>query len=123
MLTDRNFAKKMKDYFAHVAQPSVSDIALLKVGRHFRLDNGDKVVLARDRLEGEALRRLVRPEEHLLVPDFGAPVTLIEGTSIAQGVRMMLSYGKAPPDGSSIIHFHNGQSHLLSPFQTPGTEA
>ncbi|NIR17735.1 MAG: hypothetical protein GWN86_29065, partial [Desulfobacterales bacterium] len=49
LLTDKNFADRMRDYFLYTKEPSMKDIPLLKVGRHFRLDSGDKVIVARNK--------------------------------------------------------------------------
>lgn len=68
LLTDKNFADKIRDYFNYTEHPSLRDIPLLKMGRHFRLDNGDKIIVARNEHESKSLKDLCRPGDHLLAP-------------------------------------------------------
>jgi len=49
LLTDPSFTKRLRDLFAHYSDPSLNDIELLKVGRHFRLSAHAKLVVGRKR--------------------------------------------------------------------------
>jgi hypothetical protein len=79
LLTDKNFAAKLRDLFAHRERVTMRDINLLKIGRHFRAGEF-KLVCARDEAECEALRR--RSEEGegwLLKPvDCAGPAVLLQ---------------------------------------------
>jgi tRNA-uridine 2-sulfurtransferase len=116
-LTDENFAERLRDYFAHTEKARVKDMAVLKIGRHFRLDNGDKVVVTRDEAEGEAMLRLAQPEDHLFVPTFaGAPVTLLQGKSVEAAVRKMMEFTKTEmTDLLEIEHHHGGVKQMIQP--------
>ena len=93
LLTDANFAARMKDYFAHIDKPSIADMPLLKVGRHFRLENGDKIVVARDEKEGNRLLQLQRTGSIVFDPhNFSAPVVLLKGSDKASAFRKILEY-------------------------------
>jgi len=59
LLTDRGFAKRMKDLLEH-AEASSNEVVLLKVGRHFRLSPSTKVIVGRDKEENERLLSLAR---------------------------------------------------------------
>ena len=122
LLTDENFAERLKDYFAHVEKPSLRDMPILKIGRHFRLDNGDKVVVTRNEAEGETMLRLARPEDHLFIPGFsGSPVTLLQGTSIEGAMRKMLDFTKAEiTDALEIEHLYAGKKEILRPASFAG---
>ena len=106
LLTDKNFADKMRDYFNYTEHPSVRDIPLLKVGRHFRLDNGDKVIVARNEHESKSLKDLCRPGDHFLAPlSFSGPSVVLQGTSIPAAVEKMVQFTKGPiRKTASIIH-------------------
>jgi len=54
LLTDENFAKKMRDFIAHDTF-EVKDIPVLKWGRHFRLPDGAKMVVGRHEEENTHL--------------------------------------------------------------------
>ncbi len=50
----------MRDLFDHCADPDLTDLHLLKVGRHFRLRDGSKVIVARNEAENRKLEALCR---------------------------------------------------------------
>jgi tRNA U34 2-thiouridine synthase MnmA/TrmU len=117
LLTDKHFADRLRDYFDHEAPPSFRDIPLLKVGRHFRLLNGDKVVVARNKHEGEALKRLSRPDDTLLVPrNFSGPVVLLRGTSLDQAVEMVCTYTKRDTGPSPELQCQRDQEISVIPI-------
>ncbi len=62
LLTDQNFARKIKDSFEH-NEDSLRHINLLKLGRHFRLPTGAKVIAGRDHTENETLMAISSPSE------------------------------------------------------------
>lgn len=93
LLTDPNFAARLKDYFDHCSKPSCADIPLLKIGRHFRMDDGGKVIVARDAAEGEKLVGLRRPGVTVLVPvKFSAPVVMFTGANKTAAKAKMAEY-------------------------------
>ena len=66
LLTDPAFGRRAKDLFAHVKDPTINDIDLLKVGRHFRLDEKTRLVVGRNRDENAVIRSLALPGDTLL---------------------------------------------------------
>jgi tRNA-uridine 2-sulfurtransferase len=116
LLTDRNFSEKMRDYFTFAENLSMRDISLLKIGRHFRLNNGNKIVVARNDHECKILGNLTHRGDHLLVPqDFIGPSVLLSGTSLDSAVEKMLRYTKKPvKEQSRITHLHDGKKETVS---------
>jgi tRNA-specific 2-thiouridylase len=57
LLTDPEFAGRLKDLFDHKPDYELADVRLLRVGRHFRLHPNLKVVLGRNQRENETLGR------------------------------------------------------------------
>ncbi|MDR0762439.1 MAG: argininosuccinate synthase [Campylobacteraceae bacterium] len=57
LLTDIYFSEKLRDFIKYQSL-HIEDIALLKVGRHFRLEHGAKLVLGRDERENEILQKI-----------------------------------------------------------------
>lgn len=86
LLTDKNFAAKMRDLFAHQEHVVMYDIELLKIGRHFRVD-GRKLVCARDKAECEALsRRAQAGEGWALEPvECAGPTVLVQRPTDGSG--------------------------------------
>lgn len=58
LLTDKTFSRKVRDLFDHCADPDMTDIHLLKIGRHFRFPDGRKVIVARNEEENRKLEAL-----------------------------------------------------------------
>lgn len=111
LLTDPNFGRRLRDYFDHAAEPALRDMPLLKVGRHRRLENGDKIVIARNEKECEQLERLASPDEHLLIPDFPGPTVLLQGRDLDAAVRAMREYTRKTPDTTATFkHVYGGES-------------
>ncbi len=116
LLTDRNFAKRLREYFEFQGKPTMRDIPLLRVGRHFRLESGDKVIVARNEQECKRLRGLCRETEHLLVPfDFSGPVVILQGDSLKGALEKMLRYTKQSVQTSSrVIHLFMGRKEAIT---------
>jgi tRNA-uridine 2-sulfurtransferase len=116
LLTEKAFADRLRDYFRHTEKPSVADMALLRTGRHFRMENGDWIVVGRDRLEGERLIGLKRRGLKILEPDgFSAPVVALEGSDIRSALEKMKEYTHHPvlPEYRVILHEGDAVSLLL----------
>jgi hypothetical protein len=116
LLTDKNFSDKMRDYFRFTEYPSIRDIPLLKAGRHFRLDSGDKVVVARNKHECKILKNHYRESDHLLSPlDFSGPVVILRGNSLEGAVKKMLRYTNRPVQTTCrLTHMYMGKNKILS---------
>jgi hypothetical protein len=102
LLTDKNFADKLRDLFRDQETISPSDVQLLTVGRHFRFDSGVKIVLGRDNRENKVLMAIAPRGYHLFVPHgFPGPVALYSGAldpEIKQAVgRLIITYSKQVP--------------------------
>jgi tRNA U34 2-thiouridine synthase MnmA/TrmU len=79
LLTNKEFAARLRDLFAHRMRIRLRDVLMLKVGRHFRL-NKNKIVVGRNKEENKIL--LSFDDGHLTyleVPNFGSPVTVLDG--------------------------------------------
>ena len=69
LLTDPQFSKRVRDLFKFmVSEPSINDMELLKVGRHFRLDSNSKLVVGRNHGENEMLLSLCEDEDYVIQP-------------------------------------------------------
>ncbi len=77
LLTDPVYSRKLKDLLDKSGNCDLNDINLLRVGRHFRLDDHTKVVVGRNEKENEIIEQLAKPE-HLILEavNTGSPLTL-----------------------------------------------
>jgi len=77
MLLDKNFAARARDAVKQ-DQLELSEIELLKHGRHFRLDSGAKVVVGRNESENKRLEELAREDDILCRPaEVMGPVAIL----------------------------------------------
>ncbi|MEE8359746.1 MAG: hypothetical protein V3S04_02325 [Candidatus Omnitrophota bacterium] len=79
LLTDPGFASRARDLLRYNTF-SMDNILLLKVGRHFRLNPKDKLVVGRNEEENERILAMARPADMLFEPkDIPGPVGLLRG--------------------------------------------
>ncbi|MDD5409512.1 MAG: tRNA 4-thiouridine(8) synthase ThiI [Candidatus Omnitrophica bacterium] len=81
LLTDPCFSKRLKELLQH-RELNLDNLALLKVGRHFRLENNSRLVVGRDEGENKLLVQLAVPGDCLFFP----PKDLAGPTSLARGL-------------------------------------
>ncbi|MBN2620815.1 tRNA 4-thiouridine(8) synthase ThiI [candidate division WOR-3 bacterium] len=80
LLTDPGFCRRLADLMRYKEKIEVRDIELLKIGRHFRLDDETKLIVGRDEEENNTIETMVRaPDYFLYVPDTGSPNALFIG--------------------------------------------
>ncbi len=89
LLTDASYSARLRDLLTHTeGRPSFNALNLLKVGRHFRLDDKTKIVVGRNEADNLQLFAY-KPESAawLEVPDVGSPLTLLIGEASEENVR------------------------------------
>jgi len=79
LLTDRQFARRLRDLFQHKKRITIKQVNLLKVGRHFRLGK-NKIIVGRTEAENGLLIRAKQKTDFFFeVPDCGSPITILQG--------------------------------------------
>jgi tRNA U34 2-thiouridine synthase MnmA/TrmU len=77
LLTDKGFAERLRDLFEH-GEDSSYDINLLKVGRHFRLPTGQKIIAGRNEGENEKLNALAEEADlKFSAVEHGSPLVVL----------------------------------------------
>lgn len=67
LLTEKGFCRKLKDLFDHTEGiPPVADVELLKYARQFRLPEGGRIIVGRNRLDNMALKDLLKQGRMIL---------------------------------------------------------
>jgi len=80
LLTEPNYSYRLRELLAHDPNPSLLDLRLLRVGRHFRLSPGCKIIVGRNKTENENLLKLAESGDALVrVLGHGSPLTLVRG--------------------------------------------
>jgi hypothetical protein len=89
LLTEPNFSFRLRELLDHTPEPSLTDLNLLRVGRHFRLSPTCKAIVGRDAGENGALESLADAESYLFrVEEAGSPVVLLSGAGPQQFVSL-----------------------------------
>ncbi len=108
LLTDPAFGIKAKDLFEHTETPTINDIDLLKIGRHFRLDEQTKFVVGRNKDENEMIKAIALPGDILLeARDYVGPTSILRGKSAPEHIKfaasVTLRYSDAPKDQKAYV--------------------
>jgi len=111
LLTDVIFSRRLRDLFSAKRDVQTREIELLKIGRHFRMSPGTKLVVGRNQKENEAILRLASEED--LISDtvhVPGPVVLalgeisIEAEDMAAGLTVCYSDARTPEPVEVRIH-------------------
>ncbi len=118
LLTDQYFSKKLEDHIAHTTFET-EDIDVLKFGRHFRLPEGAKLVVSRNKEENERLQKLSLNKYIPFTLPLPGPLSLVsENASLADkelAAKIALTYSKARPDEKYSVNIGENLFEL-SPF-------
>ncbi|KAF6248231.1 tRNA (5-methylaminomethyl-2-thiouridylate)-methyltransferase [Nitrosopumilus sp. b3] len=114
LLTEPQFGVKAKDLFEHVETPTINDIDLLKIGRHFRLDEETKFVVGRNKDENEMIKAIALPGDILLeAKDHLGPVSILRGNNSKSHVKfaasVTLRYSDAPKNQDCVVTVKNNE--------------
>jgi len=109
LLTDPAFSKRVEDIMDHCSDiPTLNDIELLKVGRHFRLTPDAKLVVGRKKDENEVIKALVIEGDIVIeARDYVGPTCIIRGKHddalVVKCAAFALRYSDAPKDAESMV--------------------
>jgi tRNA-specific 2-thiouridylase len=125
LLTDPGFAKRMKDLMLHNPFFSLNDVHLLKMGRHFRLSDGVKLVVGRNEEENQKVGTFADGRDILLkVSGFPGPLSLLRGNpgegDIEKAAAVTAHYSKAKDSGKAEVTYKSAhESHYQSLSASP----
>jgi tRNA-uridine 2-sulfurtransferase len=79
LLTDPQFSKRIRDLMKYsISEPSINDVELLKLGRHFRFNNYSKLIVGRNHGENELLLSLALNTDYLIQTiDIPGPMAIL----------------------------------------------
>lgn len=115
LLTEEGFGRKVKDLFENKEKITREDVQTLKLGRHFR-SKDSKIIVGKDEEENKNLLKFKDKFNYVFeVPNYGSPITLLEGKSIklaarltarysdAEGKEVTVKYGKQKPNKRIVV--------------------
>jgi predicted ribosome quality control (RQC) complex YloA/Tae2 family protein len=100
--------------FKHIETPTINDIDLLKIGRHFRLDKNVKLVVGRNKDENEMIKALALQNDIMLeAKEHVGPTALLRGNNIDNHVELSASvtlrYSDAPKNKTGVVLVHKNE--------------
>lgn len=109
LLTYKEFANKFKDLIQHKKRITFNDILLLKIGRHFRFGK-NKIIVGRNKLENDTLLRLKGKWDYIFnVPNYGSPITLLQGPKTKEAIKAAASltarYSDAKTEPQVLVNY------------------
>ncbi|MDI6708355.1 MAG: hypothetical protein QME47_04640 [Candidatus Thermoplasmatota archaeon] len=115
LLTQKEFAAKLKDLFERSAKVTWHDIELLKIGRHFRAENS-KIIVGRNAHENKLLLNLMYENDYWFeVPNYGSPIVLLQGakndSAIALAASITARYSDCKEDLVSV-KYNTGKEEI-----------
>jgi tRNA-specific 2-thiouridylase len=121
LLTDENFGKKMFDFIKY-DKFEVKDIPIMKYGRHFRLADGAKLVIGRDREENGYLQNIENDKYfHIRTVGLPGPHAMLSKSAsqndINTAVSAILTYCKTDINNIYTLSF-DGEEKQGSPFNS-----
>lgn len=117
LLTDPQFARRLKDLMDNEELNS-DNVQLLKLGRHFRLGKGVKLVVGRNKEENEKIRELLKEGDIFLSPyNYKGPSALIRGKVKKEDIelagRILARYSDLEEGEKSMVRVSNGGECLI----------
>jgi len=118
LLTDPQFAKKLREHFDHEGRLVLEDMIFLRLGRHFRLGKA-KAIVGRNEQENNALEALARRRglPVMAVINHMGPSTVVMGDAdvedIEQAAALTARYSDAPRGEMVEVEYkHDGVKSL-----------
>ncbi len=100
LLTDLQFAQRLKELFKQWPDCQGNDVQLLRLGRHFWIKD-NKIIVGRNQVENKEIKNLAQKGDLLIKPkDFPGPTILIRSRpklskeSLIKAKELMIRYSK-----------------------------
>jgi tRNA-specific 2-thiouridylase len=92
LLTEPNYSYRLRELLDHEPDPSLEDLSLLRLGRHFRISGNCKIIVGRNRNENEALLALdAEKSVSLRVEGYASPIVLMRGNASEDSISVAAS--------------------------------
>ena len=122
LLTDPQFAVRIRDLMKYsVDEPSINDVELLKLGRHFRFNEYSKLIVGRNHGENENLLSLSLKHDFIIqAVDIPGPVAILRISDkpdlrrhkklLLSSIGITLRYSDAMPEKNCEVRVTNKKS-------------
>lgn len=126
-LTEPGYALRLKDLLGYNETPNEEELSLLRFGRHFRTKDNNKIIVARTKDEGDAIKKHINENYLNFHPtDFSGALVVMENEGTAEdrelACRIAARYSKGKGEEQVKVRYGNcGQRHnhemIISPIQ------
>ncbi len=122
LLTDPQFAKRIRDLMENtISKPSINDVELLKLGRHFRFNSYSKLIVGRNHNENENLLSLALNSDYLIQTiEIPGPVAILRINDkpdlrkykkiLSSSIGITLRYSDVLPEKNGQVRVTNKQN-------------
>jgi tRNA-uridine 2-sulfurtransferase len=115
LLTDKFFAKKLKDVLEHQKDAGFDDMLILSIGRHFRYGES-KIIVGRNEKENNALHKMKRRGDYIfeLPEEIPGPAVVLQGEKSREAIELAASltlrYSDLKQDKAAVRYGENDLS-------------
>jgi len=120
LLTEAHYSDRIREFIKH-DDFTVSDIDLLKFGRHFRLPDGAKLVVGRNQEDNEGLESVDSNKYIKVTLPISGPYSVISKDATSQdrilGAKLSITYAKSSADENYAVVVGD-ETINIAPFET-----
>jgi len=123
LLTDANFSARLSTFFDRTATPTMAEVRLVRLGRHFDFPGGAHLVISRNEAESEAMWAVAKQEVTegkmtFFRPNFSGPDAVLIGENphdyYKEVVELITKFSnKALSSEQEIEVIHGNSSEIL----------
>ena len=112
LFTDKFIASRITDLIKNTPDFEQSELYLLKIGRHFRINPELKIVVTKNETESIELEKYEKNSDYYFKPEFSGPSVYVKGEMKEEDINLinsiMCRYGKSSSGNDTIHVFRNG---------------
>jgi tRNA-specific 2-thiouridylase len=119
LLTEEHFSDRLRE-FTEYDELSLEEIDLLKFGRHFRLPDGAKLVVGRNKEDNEGLQK-IESEKYIVVKlPIAGPFSLLGRDASARdrslAAKIAITYARSSASENYEVTVGEDEAVMVSPF-------
>lgn len=113
LLTDPCFSKRLEELCKH-EELNLDNLALLRVGRHLRIENKTRLVVGRDESENRLLTQMALPGDYVFSPqkDLAGPTSLARGQMSEELIHLSSQITSAYSDTEGLKNIQVFYRHI-----------
>ena len=119
LLTEEHFSERLREFVAH-DELTVADIDLLKYGRHFRLPDGAKLIVGRNKEDNEGLQSVESEKYTTVKLPIAGPFSLLSIAATAEdkalAAKIAITYARSSAKENYEVEVGEDELFTISPF-------